>query len=164
MTPIASEEFRRVLGHFPTGVTVITAYGEDGPVGMTANSFTAVSLDPPLVLVCPGRSSTTWPRIRAARRFCANVLAHGQADICRRFAQPSEDRFAGIGWHDRATGPALDEAVAWIDCEIDAEHGAGDHEIVVAEVDAIASAETAEPLVFLRGRFGRFLDGTDLDP
>lgn len=157
MKAAGKEEFRRVLGHFPTGVTVITAHGDGGPVGMSANSFTSVSLDPPLVLICPSKSSTTWPHIRSAGRFCANILAHNHADICKQFAQSSGDRFAGVDWHDRTMGPALDEAVAWIECEIDAEYDAGDHEIVVARVGAIETAEAAEPLVFFRGGFGRFL-------
>jgi 3-hydroxy-9,10-secoandrosta-1,3,5(10)-triene-9,17-dione monooxygenase reductase component len=157
MSTVEAQELRRVLGHFPTGVTVITAHGEDGPVGMAANSFTSVSLEPPLVLICPAKSSTTWPLIRAARRFCANILAQNHAEICRQFAQAEGDRFAGVSLHERPFGPALDEAVAWIECEIDSEYDAGDHRIVVARVDAIQSAEEAEPLVFFRGGFGRFL-------
>ncbi len=160
MSTVEAQEFRRVLGHFPTGVTVITAHGEDGPIGMAANSFTSVSLDPPLVLICPAKSSTTWPLIRVARRFCANILAQNHADICRQFAQTEGDRFAGVSRHERPFGPALDEAVAWIECEVDAEYDAGDHQIVVARVDAIQSADEAEPLVFFRGAFGRFLSGS----
>ncbi|MGD9632871.1 MAG: flavin reductase family protein [Pirellulales bacterium] len=159
ISSLEADEFRRVLGHFPTGVTVITARGEGGPIGMAANSFTSVSLEPPLVLVCPAKSSTTWPSIRAGGRFCANILAHNHADICRQFARPDVDRFAGISWHERPTGPGLDEAVAWIECKIDNEYEAGDHVIVVASVGAIEAAETTEPLVFFRGGYGRFLPG-----
>ncbi|MBN9622020.1 MAG: flavin reductase family protein [Actinobacteria bacterium] len=156
MSDAGREDFRRVLGHFPTGVTVITAHGEAGPVGMAANSFTSVSLDPPLVLICPAKSSTTWPHIRDAGRFCANILADHHAEVCRQFSRTDVDRFAGVSWHERPGGPALDEAVAWVECEIDSEYDAGDHEIVVARVGPIQSAEAAQPLVFFRGGFGGF--------
>jgi 3-hydroxy-9,10-secoandrosta-1,3,5(10)-triene-9,17-dione monooxygenase reductase component len=118
---------------------------------------TSVSLDPALVLFCPARSSTTWPRIRAAGAFCINVMASHHAEVTRRFASKEGDRFAGISVDDRSTGPALTEAVAWIECYMQDEHGAGDHTIVVAEVIAVEAAEElADPLVFLRGAFGSF--------
>ena len=152
---ISPSHFREVLGHMPTGVTVITAHGADGPTGMAVNSFTSVSLDPPLVLVCPAKASMTWPSIHRTGRFCANVMAHQHADLSRRFATKGVDRFEGVSWRHRPTGPALEEAAAWIECEIDAEHEAGDHEIVVARVLAIEGDPAATPLVFLRGAYGR---------
>jgi flavin reductase (DIM6/NTAB) family NADH-FMN oxidoreductase RutF len=154
---VGPDAFRHVLGHLPTGVTIVTAHGPDGPAGMAANSVTSVSLDPPLILVCPAKSSTTWPSIRAAGRFCVNVMAGHHEDLCRRFARRGTDRFAGISWTDRPTGPALDDAVAWIECDVRDEHDAGDHTIVVAGVVAIEAASDAEPLVFFRGRYGTFL-------
>ena len=153
---IDPDRFRQVLGHLATGVTVVTAYGPDGPVGMAANSVTSVSLDPPLVLVCPAKSSTTWPAIRAAGEFCVNVMAGHHEEICRRFALQGVDRFAGVAWSERAAGPALDDAVAWVECAIRDEHDAGDHTIVVASVLGLGAAEDAAPLVFFRGRYGTF--------
>jgi len=157
--PITGDEFRRTLGHLPTGVTVIAAEGNQGPVGMAANSVTSVSLDPPLVLFCPAKSSDTWPLIRAARRFCINVVAHLGEELTRRFARKGADRFEGVKWHSRDAGPGLDDAVAWIDCSLREEHDAGDHTIAVADVTALATAESSEPLLFLHGRFGRFSAG-----
>jgi 3-hydroxy-9,10-secoandrosta-1,3,5(10)-triene-9,17-dione monooxygenase reductase component len=157
MAPTDATLMRRLLGHLPTGVTVLTARTEDEPVGMVANSVTSVSLDPPLMLVCPAKSSTTWPSIRAARGFCINVMAGHHEDVCRRFAvKGARDRFDDVSWHVRRGAPALDDAVAWIDCAIRDEHDAGDHTIVVADVMGIEAAEEVEPLVFFRGRYGTF--------
>jgi 3-hydroxy-9,10-secoandrosta-1,3,5(10)-triene-9,17-dione monooxygenase reductase component len=146
-------EFRRVLGHLPTGVTAITAFAPE-ETGMAVNSFTSVSLDPPLVLFCPSRTSTTWPKIRAAGRFCVNILAQHHGPVSKNFSLLDADRFAGLPWHRRSAGPALDDAVGWIDCSLYEEHLAGDHVIVVAMVDALAVAENVAPLVFVRGRYG----------
>jgi 3-hydroxy-9,10-secoandrosta-1,3,5(10)-triene-9,17-dione monooxygenase reductase component len=153
---ITGATFRHVLGHLPTGVTVITAYGADGPTGMAANSVTSVSLDPPLILFCPAKSSTTWPGIRGAGRFCVNIMAGHHEETTRRFSLKGVDRFAGISYAERQCGPALDEAVAWIECAIIEEHDAGDHLIVVASVVAIEAAQESLPLVFFRGQYGTF--------
>jgi flavin reductase (DIM6/NTAB) family NADH-FMN oxidoreductase RutF len=154
---ISAAEFRHVLSHLPTGVTVVTAFCADGaPTGMAANSVTSVSLDPPMILVCPAKSSTTWPAIRDAGVFCVNVMASHHADLCVRFAQKEVDRFAGVDWHARPAGPALDDAVAWLQCEISQEHDAGDHSVVIAAVTAIDAAAGAAPLVFFKGRYGTF--------
>lgn len=156
---VPPSEFRHVLGHLPTGVTVITAYTREGPTGMAANSVTAVSLEPPLILLCPARSSATWPLIRAARQFCVSVLAAHQEGVARGFAARGADRFAGIGWHPRRGGPALDDAVAWIDAELLQEHDAGDHTIAVARVVAVDASAGRVPLVFFRGGYGQFRRG-----
>jgi 3-hydroxy-9,10-secoandrosta-1,3,5(10)-triene-9,17-dione monooxygenase reductase component len=159
MEIISSERFRHVLGHLPTGVTVITAMVDGRPVGMAANSVTSVSLEPPLLLVCPAKSSTTWPEIRAARRFCVNVMAGHHEALSLQFSQRGVDRFANVPWHQRQSGPALDEAVAWIDCETHVEHDAGDHTIAVASVNALdigLESGEREVLIFYRGRYGRF--------
>lgn len=154
---IVPQEFRRVLGHLPTGVTAITAYGPDGPIGMAANSVTSVSLDPPLLLICPAKSSATWPELRAAGTFCVNVMAGHHEHTCRAFARRGADRFAGVAWHQRATGPGVDGAVAWIGCRVRDEHDAGDHTIVVAEVLDLEAASDVAPLVFFRGAYGTFI-------
>ena len=154
---IDGDRFRHVLGHLPTGVTVVTAHHPGGPVAMSANSVTSVSLEPPLILFCPAKSSTSWPRIHESGRFCVNVFAAHHEEISRRFAAQGVDRFAGVAWHSRPAGPALDDAVAWIECTIDAEHEAGDHLIVVGAVDQLDVREgDADPLVFFRGRYGSF--------
>jgi 3-hydroxy-9,10-secoandrosta-1,3,5(10)-triene-9,17-dione monooxygenase reductase component len=154
---VDAERFRQVLGHLPTGVTVVTAHHPDGPVAMSANSVTSVSLDPPLILFCPAQSSTSWPKIRHSGRFCVNVFAAHHEDASRRFAAPQVDRFAGVAWHPRPAGPALDDAVAWIECTIHAEHPAGDHLIVVGAVDQLDTRDgESEPLVFYRGQYGSF--------
>jgi len=154
-------EFRRVFSHLPTGVSVLTAHGAGGPLGMAVNSVTSVSLEPPLVLFCPARSSTTWPAIRATGAFCINVLAGDQEAVARAFAARGGDRFAGVRGAERPTGLALDGALAWIECRIEDEHDAGDHTIIVARVVAIeGAADVSDPLVFFRGAYGSFVDAT----
>jgi flavin reductase (DIM6/NTAB) family NADH-FMN oxidoreductase RutF len=154
---IDGERFRHVLGHLPTGVTVITAHGVEGPVGMSSNSVTSVSLEPPLILFCPAKASTTWPRIRASGRFCVNVFAAHHEQASRRFARVGIDRFAGVAWHQRPAGPALDDAVAWIECVLGDEHDAGDHVIAIGAVQRLDVRDgDVEPLVFFRGRYGSF--------
>jgi 3-hydroxy-9,10-secoandrosta-1,3,5(10)-triene-9,17-dione monooxygenase reductase component len=153
---VVPDHFRTVLGHLPTGVTVITAHHARGPVGMSANSVTSVSLEPPLLLVCPARTSQTWPLIREAGGFCVNVLAEQHADCCRRFSMRNIDRFAELAWHERHRGPGIDDAVAWIECEIREEHDAGDHTIAVSEVVGLELSEETQPLVFFRGSYGTF--------
>jgi flavin reductase (DIM6/NTAB) family NADH-FMN oxidoreductase RutF len=150
-------EFRRVLGHFATGVTVVTSRDEAGPVGLAVNSFTSVSLDPPLVAICVNRASTTWPRIRATGRFTVNVLAADQEGVSRRFASTGGERFEGIGWRPSPAGsPLLEGSLAWIDATVEAEHDAGDHILVVGRVAALDVVREGAPLVFYRGGYGRF--------
>lgn len=150
--------FRQVLGHFCTGVTVITAVVDGEPVGFTAQSFTSVSLDPPLVAVCPARTSNSWPRIRSTGVFCANVLADDQEALGRVFATRGADKFHGVGWApSRATGsPVLDGALAWVDCRIEAEHDGGDHLVVLGRVVNLGVGDAGRPLLFYRGGYGRF--------
>lgn len=158
-TAIAPELYRHVFGHLPTGVVVVTAEpAGQGPVGMACNSLTSLSLDPPLLLVCPAKSSTTWPAIEQAGRFCVNVMASEQAAATVAFARRGADRFAGVAWRPRWGGPALDDALAWIDCRLHARHDAGDHLIVVGEIVALEAGAPASPLVFFRGRYGTFAE------
>jgi flavin reductase (DIM6/NTAB) family NADH-FMN oxidoreductase RutF len=156
--PIDSARFRQVLGHFPTGVTVITAATPAGPAGLCVGSFTSVSLDPPLVAFCAGDQSTSWPRIEAAGHYCVNILAEDQEEVARVFAGKAEDKFTGAGWRPSpATGaPVLADVLAWIDCRIDAVHRAGDHSIVVGRVLDLEIGHEGRPLVFFRGGFGRY--------
>jgi 3-hydroxy-9,10-secoandrosta-1,3,5(10)-triene-9,17-dione monooxygenase reductase component len=148
--------FRQVLGHFATGVTVVTGADDGGPVGLAVNSFTSVSLDPPLVAFSVGRASTTWPRIRARGRFTVNILGADQEAVSRRFAARGTDRFEGLGWHPSpGGGPVLDGALAWIDATVEAEHDAGDHVMVIGRVSALDVGREGAPLVFYRGGYGR---------
>ncbi|MFF8845886.1 flavin reductase family protein [Streptomyces sp. NPDC015127] len=149
--------FRRVLGHFATGVTVVTAHDEDGPAGFACQSFASLSLDPPLVVFMVGRASTTWPRIARAGAFCVNVLAEDQGALCRGFAVSGADKFAGVDHRPApVTGaPLLDGVAAWVDCTVHAVHTGGDHLIVVGRVEALDARDDAAPLLFHRGRFGR---------
>jgi 3-hydroxy-9,10-secoandrosta-1,3,5(10)-triene-9,17-dione monooxygenase reductase component len=148
---------RTVMGHFATGVTVVTAMDGSDPIGMACNSFTSVSLDPPLVLFCAAKSSSTWPRIQSAKHYCVNILAEDGEQLCRTFASKSAaERYDGVGYSKAVTGaPVLDEALAYIDCEIEAELDGGDHVIVVGRVVELGHREGA-PLAFFRGGYGRY--------
>ncbi|MFI9356216.1 flavin reductase family protein [Streptomyces lydicus] len=159
--PLDAAEFRAVLGHFASGVTIITAPGEPGPAGFACQSFTSLSLDPPLVAFMVARTSTTWPRIARAGVFCVNVLGAGHGALCRAFAVSGADKFAGVRHTPApATGsPRLADVPAWIDCTVQAVHTGGDHLIVVGRVDALGTdprAAAAGPLLFHRGTFGQF--------
>lgn len=153
-------EFRRVLGRLPTGVVVVTAADADGsPAGMTCNSFTSVSLDPPLVLFCVGNASTTWPRLRAAGRFCVNVLAEHHDTVSARFARDG-DRFAEGTWLRRPSGYALADALCRLDCTIETEYDGGDHRIVLGRVTSLESGPDHPPLIFHRGGYRTAAPGT----
>jgi 3-hydroxy-9,10-secoandrosta-1,3,5(10)-triene-9,17-dione monooxygenase reductase component len=152
---VDSRVMRDVLGHFVSGVTVVTAMGADGPVGFTCQSFSSLSLDPPLVAFAPARTSTTWPRLRDARRFCVNVLAEEQSGLSRQFARSGTDKFAGVNWSPSPYGsPVLQDVVAWIDSELWAEYDGGDHTIVVARVLDLGADASRTPLLFHRGAYG----------
>lgn len=156
--PVDPAEFRRVLGNFASGVTVITATDADGPTGFACQSFASLSLDPPLVAFMVARTSTTWPRIARAGTFCVNILGADQGPLCRGFAVSGADKFAGVV-HTPApvTGaPLLADVPAWIDCRIHAVHTGGDHLIVVGRVEALGGTGEGVPLLFHQGKFGRF--------
>ncbi len=149
--------FRTVLGHFATGIAIITAVDEEEPVGMACNSFTSVSLDPALVLFCAATSSTTWPRIQRAGKWAANILDEEGEELSRVFAQQGADRFAHVSYGiGRSGSPVLDDALAFVDCETVAEHDAGDHVIVVGRVLELGYAAEGKPLLFYRGGYGRY--------
>jgi 3-hydroxy-9,10-secoandrosta-1,3,5(10)-triene-9,17-dione monooxygenase reductase component len=154
---ISPEHYRATLGHFCTGVTIITAAGDDGPAGFTCQSFSALSLDPPLILICPGRGSTSWPKVEAAGAFVVNVLAEDQEDLCRGFAMKGVDKFAGVGWSPAAASgaPIIHDCLAWIECRLDGVLDGGDHVIAVGRVLEM-QATTGRPLLFYRGGYGRF--------
>ena len=147
-------EFRQVLGHFCTGVTVITTSAPEGPAGFACQAFAALSLEPPLVLFCPSRTSATWPLIERAGHFCANVLADGQQELARRFGSSGGDKFAGVPWSPSPSGaPVLAGALTWVECAVEAIHEAGDHYLVVGRVTGLGLCRAGKPLLFYRGRY-----------
>ncbi|MBW8483155.1 flavin reductase family protein [Actinomadura parmotrematis] len=151
-----ARSFRDVLGRFTTGVVLVTAATDDGPVGMAANSFTSVSLDPPLIALCAARSSSTWPLVRERGGFAVTILGAGHRDLCLTFATKGADRFTGRTWARTPAGhPLLPDGLAWLDCEIDTVHRAGDHELVIARAACWSLADDAGPLVFHSGRYAR---------
>jgi 3-hydroxy-9,10-secoandrosta-1,3,5(10)-triene-9,17-dione monooxygenase reductase component len=155
--PPDAATYRTVLGHFATGVTVITALDGEEPVGMACNSFTSVSLEPPLVLFCAAASSSTWPRIQRAGKWAANFLDEDGEEVCRVFAQKGADRFAHINYSiGRSGAPILRDSLAFVDCETIEEHDAGDHTIVIGKVLELGYASDSKPLIFYRGGYGRF--------
>ena len=150
---------RRVAGHFPTGVTVVTTTYEGRPCGITVNSFTSVSLEPPLILVSISRKARAHVCLEATGRFAVNVLSEGQEAIARLFASTAEEKFAGLVVRPSPLGnPLLDGIYAWLDCEVVARHaGVRTHTIYVARVDALASGP-GRPLVFHVGAYTRLAD------
>ncbi len=155
---IEEAEFRTVLGHFASGVSVVTGIVDGAPAGFACQSFFSLSLDPPLIAVSPSKRSTSWPGIGGSGAFCVNVLTEEQEALCRAFARPGggQDKFAGVGWDPAATGsPRLHDVLAWVDCRVEAAHDAGDHHLVVGAVVGMGAGR-GEPLVFYRGGFGGF--------
>jgi 3-hydroxy-9,10-secoandrosta-1,3,5(10)-triene-9,17-dione monooxygenase reductase component len=147
--------FRDAFGRFATGVALITAAPDGEPTGLIVNSLTSVSLEPPLVSFSPSRSSLTWSRMRRAGRFGVNVLGRQHGHFAKRATPPGADRFAGLDWQLGEGGvPLLTDALAALECEIVAEHRAGDHWIVVGRVDDLHISPMTDPLVFFAGEFG----------
>ena len=149
---------KQVMGHFCTGVTIVTAMDGVDPVGFTAQTFQSLSLDPPLVLFCPQKTSSTWPRIRSAGAFCVNILDESQEALCRAFAASGADKYRGVGWRSGpATGaPVLDGVIAWVEAKMVAEHDGGDHIVVIGRIADLKVEREGRPLLFYRGGFGRF--------
>lgn len=150
--------FRETLGHYPTGVAVVTGIDSEGaPAGMVVGSFTSVSLDPPLVAFLPTRDSSSFARLRTAKTFCVNVLASDQEPTCRRFASRVQDKFDGVSWTPAPGGaPILEGAVSWIECAFEDVLEGGDHYIVLGRVQDLSVARRALPLLFFQGGYGRF--------
>jgi flavin reductase (DIM6/NTAB) family NADH-FMN oxidoreductase RutF len=147
-------ELRRAFAQFATGITVVTARAPDGsPVGLTVNSFTSVSLDPPLALWCLGRASANHDAFRLAERHLINVLAADQLEVARRFASRGPERFAGQRFSVTDTGlPRLDGCVAWFECATRSRHDEGDHVILVGRIDSFEVAP-GRPLIFHDSRY-----------
>tara|TARA_B100000614_G_C14201826_1_gene350121 strand:- start:5 stop:508 length:504 start_codon:yes stop_codon:yes gene_type:complete len=155
---IESGDFRKVLGKYPTGVTLVSSKDDQGPFAMVIGSFGSVSLDPPLVQFMPAKESATWSRIKKTGRYCVNVLGEDQLDLSNSFFNKDKDPFEAIHWSESTLGsPIIEGCVAWIDCLIGDVHEAGDHYIVIGEVQGIGATEKDEgPLLFLGGAYGSF--------
>ncbi|GHB13227.1 monooxygenase [Streptomyces tendae] len=152
--PVREAAHRAVLGHFASGVAVVTADGPDSPVGLTCQSFVSLSLEPPLISFAPARTSRTWPLVRASGAFCVNVLAEEQQRLADAFARSGGDKFRGVAWSPGPDGaPLLEGACAWISCALVHEYDGGDHTIAVGRVTALRAEPSRDPLIFHRGRY-----------
>jgi 3-hydroxy-9,10-secoandrosta-1,3,5(10)-triene-9,17-dione monooxygenase reductase component len=155
---IDNRAYRDTMAQFCTGVVAVTGCFENRPAGFAAQSFISLSLDPPLVAVCPAKTSTSWPKVRASGSFCINILGEDQKALCDLFARSGGDKFEQVAWHRGATGsPVIDGVVAYIDCTLETEHDAGDHVIAVGRVRQLCTLDAEKsPLLFFRGGYGRF--------
>jgi flavin reductase (DIM6/NTAB) family NADH-FMN oxidoreductase RutF len=156
---LAPDDFRRVLGHFASGVTIVSTCDADGrPTGLTASAFSSVSLDPPLILVCVDHKSQSYPAMRERGRFAVNILAANQEAVSRRFASSRLDKFEGVPHRITDLGvPLVDGAIAQLECTTVSTHVEGDHTIFVGRVER-ASAAGGDPLLYSRGRYERLAD------
>ncbi len=158
--PGSQRDLRRALGRFATGITVITCDSALGPLGITANSFASVSLDPPLVLWSPAKSSARFEAFTEARHYAIHVMAQDQVEDCLRFTRSGDD-WDGIAWERGPNGvPVISHCLARFDCERQAVHEGGDHAIVVGRVLSVKRGTGGKPLLFADGSYGRFLPDT----
>jgi flavin reductase (DIM6/NTAB) family NADH-FMN oxidoreductase RutF len=155
MERVAAHRFRTVMGHFTTGVTVVTVKGPAGPVGMTANAVCSLSLDPLLLLVCFDNAARTLPVVRETRRFGVNVLAAGQEHLARLFASkiPEHEKFAGVDHAVHDGIPVIEGTLAWVGCTLRELIPGGDHTIGIGTVIAAETADAGDPLVWFRGEY-----------
>lgn len=152
----ADRAFRAALARYATGVTVVTTRAANGPLGITVNSFTSVSLDPPLVLWCPARNSARFEAFTVASHYAIHVLGAGQVDLCHRFSRSGDD-FRNLALAETPEGqPLLPDCIARFDCVAEAAHDGGDHAILVGRV-LRAATHPGDPLLFWDGRYGDFL-------
>ncbi|TQC50589.1 flavin reductase [Rhodococcus sp. WS4] len=151
---IDPRRFRTVLGQFCTGVTIITTIDDGEPVGFACQSFAALSLEPPLVLFCPTKTSRSWAAIERSGIFCVNVLSEEQQSTCARFGSRDPDKFAGIDWTESPLGsPILTGSLAHIDCSLESVHDGGDHWVAFGRVSSLSEIREERPLLFYRGQY-----------
>jgi 3-hydroxy-9,10-secoandrosta-1,3,5(10)-triene-9,17-dione monooxygenase reductase component len=159
---VTHRQFREIMGHFCTGIAIVTSYDDLGPVGLTCQAVASVSLEPPLVLFCGGKKSMSLPRILRTGRFCINILGESHHDVARRFAISGADKFAHGVWDLSSAGmPQLEDALACIYCGVHTVHSAGDHDIVIGSVESVRAGTKGAPLLFYRSVFrqvGRALE------
>lgn len=153
--PVDQLEFRRVMGHFATGVTIVTTHDGAGKMsGLTANAVASVSLDPAMVLVCVDKKSDSYPMFDASKSFAINILSNAQETLSRRFAKSGGEKFTGIGYRIGITGtPILSDTIAYLECTVRHAFDAGDHTIYVGEAVDIAVSSEADPLLYFRGGY-----------
>ena len=154
--PVDRDTFRSVLGRFASGITVVTIRDERGKDhGMTVSAFSSISLDPPLVMVCIGHDATMYPVLGDIAWFGINILGHNQEPVSRRFAGKDIERFDGIGFERGESGVVLlDDVLAWLECRVVTRHEAGDHTLIIGEVEA-AAARDGRPLLYYRGGYAQ---------
>lgn len=155
-TAIEPSHFREALGHYASGITVITSLIDGAPIGFTCQSFYSVSMSPPLVSFSVMASSASYPGIRQAGRFAVNILSGEQVGICDQFARKGTDKWHGVQWQASPLGnPVIAGSLHWLDCQIHAEHAAGDHLIVIGEVKALKlnEASATQPLLYFKGNY-----------
>ncbi len=153
MSSIDQRQFRDALGRFATGVVVITAQGEDGPAGFTCQSFSSLSLDPPLAVFSATSTSSSWGKLRTARELGISVLSADQVALATQFATSGVDKFAGVSWHVGGNGaPLIDGALAHVEGSIESITAQGDHDLVVVAVSRVASFD-GEPALYFKGTF-----------
>ena len=150
-----SRQFRTAMGQFCTGITVITALDAAGePVGFACQSFSALSLDPPLVLFCPMKTSRTWPVIETSGTFVVNVLSNRQQDVSAVFGAPGSDKFAAVDWQASPAGlPVIAGSLTWVECTVDSVVDGGDHHIVIGRANVLGEVLQDKPLLFYRGGY-----------
>jgi flavin reductase (DIM6/NTAB) family NADH-FMN oxidoreductase RutF len=153
---ISPDDFRQVLAHFASGVTIVTTCdGEQRPTGLTASAFCSVSLDPPLILICVDHKSQSYPHLRESGRFAINILHQGHEQLSRRFASSRLDKFDGVPFTLGTLGvPLIDAALAYLECRTVSAHVEGDHTIFVGRVEAVDVGE-GDPLLYYRGKYHR---------
>lgn len=153
---ISPDDFRQVLAHFASGVTIVTTCdGEQRPTGLTASAFCSVSLDPPLILICVDHKSQSYPHLRESGRFAINILHQGHEQLSRRFASSRLDKFDGVPFTLGTLGvPLIDAALAYLECRTVSAHVEGDHTIFVGRVEAVGVGE-GDPLLYYRGKYHR---------
>jgi len=154
---IEPASFREALGHFASGITIITTQVDDEPIGFTCQSFYSVSMNPPLVSFSVKASSFSYPKICQAERFAVNILSSEQSHVSNQFAIRGADKWQGIDWQLSPLGnPVINDSLHWLDCKIHAEHPAGDHLIVIGEVKGLNLdvAAAARPLLYFKGKYG----------
>lgn len=152
---VSRDDFKRVMGCFAAGVTVITTVDADGkPHALTATAFTSLSKDPPLCLVCVDRNARAHSPIVEAKRFAVNFLSAGQDAVSNNFASQKDDKFAEVAWRpaDKTGSPLLPDTLAWLDCRLEAVHPGGDHDIFVGRLVEVGTSDSS-PLLYFRGRY-----------
>lgn len=159
----SQREFRDAMGQFCTGVAVVTGRCPEGPTGFAVQSFVSVSLSPPLIAICPAVTGNSWARLRSVGHFGINILRHDQEELCLRFGVPGAEKFDNLRCASSDRGiPVLDDTLAYVECQLESEHEAGDHTVVIGRVEDFRIFQPNEmPLLFFRGGYGHFASSAE---